>query len=267
MARAHGLFAEPLVPPLPVLLGALLLAAAWLGYGLGCRRLPPRRRQFWLFHGALLLAALSLFGPLDDWAQASAAWHMTQHMLLMLVIAPLLVLARPLPQWRRLLGRRADGLWRGPLRLARLPLACAVLHGALIWIWHAPLPYRLALDNPWWHLFEHACFLFSAWLFWWAVLHAAARQQGRALLALLLTSMHTGLLGALLTFARLPLYREGGALADQQLAGLLMWVPGGLLYLAAAAWCTRRWLVRLGRRASHGPPDSVYPQARDDGFS
>ncbi|WP_349617452.1 cytochrome c oxidase assembly protein [Azotobacter salinestris] len=253
-AQAHGLFDEDLGPllgeRLPVLLGAALLAAAWIGYEGGCRRRPPARRQRALLHAGFLLAALSLFGPLDEAAETSAAVHMLQHMLLMLAIAPLLVLARPLPQWRSLYGPRLDPLWLGPLRLARWPLACAVLHGALIWIWHAPGPYRLALDNLWWHFFEHACFLFSAWLFWWSVLRAGPRNQGRALLALLLTSMHTGLLGALLSFARVPLYREADELGDQQLAGLLMWVPGGLVYLAAALWCGQRWWQRLLRRST-----------------
>lgn len=253
-AQAHGLFdqglGQLLGERLPVLLGAALLAAAWIGYAGGCRRRPAALRQRLLLHGSFLLAALSLFGPLDEAAETSAALHMLQHMLLMLAVAPLAVLARPLPQWRSLCGPRLDLLWRGPLRLARRPLACAVLHGALIWIWHAPGPYRLALDNLWWHLVEHACFLLSAWLFWWSVLRAGPRQQGQALLALLLTSMHTGLLGALLSFARMPLYRATGDLGDQQLAGLLMWVPGGLVYLLAALWCGLRCWQRLLRRSA-----------------
>lgn len=251
---AHGLFDEGLGhvlgERLPVLLGAGLMAVAWAGYEAGCRRRPAPLRQRALLHAGFLVAALSLFGPLDEAAETSAALHMLQHMLLMLVIAPLVVLARPLPQWRSLSGPRLDRLWHGPLRLARRPLACAVLHGALIWIWHAPGPYRLALDNLWWHLVEHACFLFSAWLFWWSVLRARPRNQGHALLALLLTSMHTGLLGALLTFARAPLYRIAGDLGDQQLAGLLMWVPGGLAYLLAALWCGQRWWRRMLRRSA-----------------
>jgi cytochrome c oxidase assembly factor CtaG len=211
--------------------------------------------EFWLFQAGVALAWLAMFGPLDEWAEDNAAWHMTQHMLLMLAIAPLWALARPLPQWRALFGAPIGRLWRLPLRTVRRPLFAALLHGALIWLWHAPRPYRLALEQPWWHLVEHACFLFSAWLFWWAVLRAAPRRQGEALLALLFTSMHTGLLGALLTFARLPLYRDTGSFGDQQLAGLLMWVPGGVIYLGAACWCGQRWLRRLWLRRG----------SRDDG--
>jgi putative membrane protein len=174
-----------------------------------------------------------------------------QHMLLIAVIAPLWVFARPLPQWRAALGERARWLWLWPLNAARLPLTMAMVHGVVIWVWHAPRLYMVAVENPWWHVVEHACFLFSAGLFWWAVLTPSAPNRGRAMLALLLTLMHTGLLGALLTFARTPLYREAIDLHDQQLAGLIMWVPGGAIYLVAAAWCAHLWMRQLERRSTH----------------
>ena len=113
------------------------------------------------------------------------------------------------------------------LRSGRYPVALAMLHGAMIWVWHTPSLYMLALDNTWWHAIEHACFLFSAWLFWWSCLRANPRQVPHALMAILLTLMHTGLLGALLTFGNTTFYGESRDLADQQLAGLLMWVPFG----------------------------------------
>ena len=243
-ALAHGLFDAVLAERLPLWLSALLMLAAWVLYLLGSRRVPPRRWDTACFHLALLLSVLAIFGPLDDWAQTSASWHMTQHMLFILVIGPFAALARPLPQWRGVLGRVGQPLWTGLLRGARHPGALALLHGAVIWIWHVPRLYQLALDNLWWHAIEHACFLLSAWLFWWAVLHAPARQAPQALLAILLTLMHTGLLGALLTFAPAPFYGDARSLADQQLAGLLMWVPGGLLYLLGAGWVAWRWLGR-----------------------
>jgi cytochrome c oxidase assembly factor CtaG len=172
---------------------------------------------------------------------------MTQHMLFILVIGPLAALARPLPQWRSVLGRIGQPLWNPLLRSARHPGALALLHGAVIWIWHVPRLYQLALDNLWWHAIEHASFLLSAWLFWWAVLRAPPRQAPQALLAVLLTLIHTGLLGALLTFAPLSFYGDARSLADQQLAGLLMWVPGGVLYLLGAGWVAWRWLGREAR--------------------
>jgi putative membrane protein len=249
-ASAHSLIDGALAQRLPALLTGLLLATAWLVYLAGCRRVAPRPGRAWLFHGSAGLAGLSLLGPFDDWAKTGAALHMAQHMLLICVIAPFWVLARPLPQWRAALGGRLRRLWLWPVQAAQHPLAMTAVHGAMIWFWHAPRPYLLALDNPWWHAIEHACFLFSAGLFWWAVLRAKAANRGRAMLALWITLMHTGLLGALLTFARTPLYGDASDLADQQLAGLIMWVPGGLVYLLAAAGCGHLWLRQLWRRST-----------------
>lgn len=248
--RAHGLFDVHSFERLPLLLTALLLGSAWLLYGLGVRRVAPHRGEALCMHLAMLLAVLAIFGPLDEWAEISTSWHMTQHMLFIVVIAPLWALARPLPQWRALTGRLGQSLWTWILRAGRHPTALALVHGAVIWIWHTPRLYQLALDNLWWHAIEHGCFLFSGWLFWWSVLRIPPRKTPVALLAILLTLMHTGLLGALLTFASVPLYGDTRDLADQQLAGLLMWVPGGLVYLMGAGWIAWRWLGRA--RQSQG---------------
>jgi cytochrome c oxidase assembly factor CtaG len=251
-ASAHD--ALPAVPPavaadsLPTLLVAFVLAAGGFAYLAGARRVPPHAWQRRALGAALAIGALSLLGPFERWAQPGAAAHMVQHMLLIAVVAPLAVLAQPWPQWQAALGAGARGAWRAVAPAARRPLVAAALHGALIWTWHTPRAYGLALDGPWWHVLEHASFALSAWLFWHAVLRAGPRGQAQALLALLLTSLHTGLLGALLTFARAPLYADAVSLADQQLAGLIMWVPGGGAYLAAATWCGQRWLRRLWRR-------------------
>ena len=258
-AQAHGLLDSHLAERLPLLLSVLLLGTAWVLYGLGARRVRPHGLEALWLHLAMLIAVLAVFGPLDDWAETSTSWHMFQHMLFMLVVAPLWALARPLPQWRAVCGPLLQPLWRGVLRVGRYPMPLAMLHGALIWIWHSPSLYILALENLWWHMLEHASFLFSAWLFWWACLRAPPRQVPQALLAILLTLMHTGLLGALLTFGNSSFYGAERDLADQQLAGLLMWVPGGLVYLAAAGWITWRWLARSWRhqQGAQAPSDSV----------
>lgn len=227
------------------LLGALALAAFWLAYVVGSWRAPPKLRHALAFHSGVLLAYLAVLGPLDDWAETSAAAHMTQHMLFMVVIAPLWVVGRPLPQIAVGGGGILALLWRPMLRFARHPMLAAWLHGAVIWFWHMPGFYILALQNPWWHTLEHACFLVSAGLFWWAVLKSSQRQAPWALLAVLLTLVHTGFLGAILTFAQAPLYGEGRGLQDQQLAGLIMWVLGAIPYLLAAAWVGHRWYRRL----------------------
>jgi len=240
-AGASGSFAQA-----PVWLAQFLFTMAWLAYAGGAIRQGPRFGPHLAFHTTMLTAGLALFGPLDTLAQDSTAWHMGQHMLLIVVVAPLAVLARPLPQWRALLGAQVDVLWRRLHRLSRDPLRCALLHAAAIWFWHAPGPYIAAVQTPAWHVLEHASFLFSGWLFWWSVLRPGRAGVLPAALALLFTVMHTGLLGALLSFASAPLYASGpAALADQQLAGLVMWIPGGLVYLLAAVWAAWRWLDTL----------------------
>lgn len=244
-AFAHSPFAIGEVA-LPTSISAALLALAWLLHPVGCHRQRHRNGAGKIigFHCTMALLALTLFGPLDDWAEHSAAAHMSQHMLLMLVIAPLGVLVNPLPVWRAALGARSDWLWRALLAVARRPMAATLLHALAIWGWHAPAAYLLALRDPLWHVIEHACFLLSAWWFWWPVLRGPRSRAGDQMLALTTTMVHTGLLGALLTFSGRILYADGDArtLMDQQLAGLIMWVPGSLLYLAALGWCLRRWL-------------------------
>jgi len=226
-----------------------LFTMAWLTYTWGAMRQRPRFGPRLAFQTTMLIAGLALFGPLDTLAERDTAWHMVQHMLLVVVVAPLAVLARPLVQWRAALGPLADALWRNIHQLSRRPMSCALLHAVAIWFWHAPGPYIAALQGPGLHVLEHACFLFSGWLFWWAVLRPGRVGVLSAAMALLFTVMHTGLLGALLSFASAPLYGSGpGALADQQLAGLVMWIPGGLVYLAAATWAAWRWLGTLDAR-------------------
>lgn len=226
-------------------LSAVLLTALWLVYWVGSWRVASAWPRSLVFHLATALCFVAVLGPLDKWAETSAAAHMAQHMLFMVVIAPLWVLARPLPQLSAGSGKILALVWQPLLRCARYPLQMAWLHGAVIWFWHLPAFYLLALDNPWWHSVEHACFLLSAGLFWWAVLNSSRNNTHWALLALLLTLVHTGFLGAILTFATRPLYGAGRGLEDQQLAGLIMWVLGAIPYLLASGWIGQRWYRRL----------------------
>lgn len=230
---------------LPLFLAKVFLFIGWAAYMAGASRsTPPLDRQL-VFHGSVALATLAMFGPIDRWASHNTAWHMVQHMMLIMVIAPLLVLARPLATWRAAVGGAADRLWRVLHRLSRHPLRCAVLHAAAIWIWHAPAPYLAALSDSGLHVIEHFSFLFTGWIFWWSVLRPGRHALLKAALALLFTGIHTGLLGALLTFAPVVLYTgESRSLADQQLAGLMMWIPAGTIYMLAAGWAVLRWFAK-----------------------
>ena len=227
------------------LLSLLALLMFWIFYLLGVKRKRPSHYQIFLFHLAAILCGFAVLGPLDDWAKNSSAAHMVQHMLLMVVIAPLWVLSKPLAQIIAGSGRLWAWLWRPMLLLTRYPLTTAYIHGAAIWFWHMPYFYMLAVGNVWWHALEHLLFLLTAGLFWWAVFKGSRHNTPWALLALLFTIMHTGFLGALLTFASEPLYGEARNLGDQQLAGLIMWVGGAVTYLTAAAWVGNNWQKQL----------------------
>lgn len=240
-AYAHNPFSGSVEQRLAGTVSALLLLGFGLLYVRGSNRVSPRFSHEVGFYLVCVICAIAVLGPLDELARNSTAAHMTQHMLLIVVIAPLWVLTRPLPQ---LVAGGLRGLlpfWKPMLGLVRQPITTAMLHGAAIWIWHIPFFYMLAVESPGWHTFEHTCFLVTAGLFWWAVLRSNRRTMPQAMLALLLTLMHTGFLGAVLTFARVPLYDEARSLEDQQLAGLIMWVAGAFPYLSGMAWVTRRW--------------------------
>lgn len=222
----------------------LLLGGLWALYLVGQRRHAPPRWRANLFHLACAVALFTLLGPLDDWAESSTAAHMVQHMLMMIIIAPLWVLSRPFPQWFHA-GLKRLAKWHRVARASQYPLTMAYLHAAAIWFWHLPKPYMLAVGNPWWHWAEHLSFLATAVGFWWPVLLGGRNNRPFALLAVLFTLMHTGFLGAVLTFAADLLYDEARTIADQQLAGLIMWVGGGVPYLIAASWVSYRWLREL----------------------
>jgi putative membrane protein len=209
----------------------LLLAAALVLYGLGLQRLWRRAgrgrgisfKDVASFMLGWLVAAVALFSPLEHAAERLLWTHTVQHELLMVVAAPLIALGRPLEAWSCIVPLRAP-------RLLSDPLFAWALHALGVWAWHAPALFLAALGNEWLHLAQHASFFLPATLFWWSVF------AGRPLISLVLlfgTMMHAGALGFLMAFSGTPWY-TGYALDDQRLAGLLMWLPAGTAYPAAA---------------------------------
>jgi putative membrane protein len=202
------------------------------------------------FAGGWSSLSLALVSPLDALGERLFSAHMVQHELLMIVAAPLFVLARPLEAWTWGLPyawrRRASRIARASIMqkvctALTAPLWAWALHAAALWGWHVPALFNAALTSEGVHTAQHASFFASALLFWWAAVgRVAARKPGLALALLFTTMLHTGALGALLTFARSAWYAYEATLAyglspldDQQLGGLIMWVPGGAAYLAA----------------------------------
>jgi putative membrane protein len=206
------------------------------------------------FAAGWLFLWIALVSPLDAFGSRSLWGHMVQHELMMVLAAPLLVLGRPLEVWtwalpaaaRRSVGRIARArLLRACWSRLLSPLVAGTLHGIAIWVWHAPALFQGALVDETMHTLQHSSFLAAGLVFWGAVFHRRRSRDtaGPAVLMLLGTLVHTGMLGALMTFSgRLwyPLYAERAyatglaALDDQALAGLIMWVPGGVMYIATA---------------------------------
>jgi putative membrane protein len=258
---------------------ALLVAALW--YSLGVRRLWPhtraRRVLAWraaAFGAGWLALTAALLAPLDEAAQRSFAFHMIQHEVLMLIAAPLLVIGRGLPTFlwalpaaaRRVAGRATKRSWlKRSWSALTAPLSAWLLHAAALWLWHLPAFFNAAVVNATIHDWQHSTFLATALVFWHALLrHGAHGARGMALLYLFTTTIHTGVLGAMLTFAPRPFYRtlDPGLfdatgltpLEDQQLGGLIMWVPGALVYVSVALVLAARWLRALDTSSEAARP-------------
>jgi len=253
------------------------LAVSAVLYCIGLVRLWHRAglsRGVRLWQAACFVAAWfllfgSLVAPLHWLGGRLFAAHMVEHEILMAVAAPLLVVARPLgamlwalPRaWRQGSGRLAQAplvaaLWQ---RLTD-PLVATILHGIAIWAWHVPAFFDAGLASERLHWLQHFSFFVTALLFWWSLVRGRGRERayGAAVFYLFATSLHSGFLGILLAVARQPLYpmQTSGALEwdltpleDQQLAGLIMWVPGGLVYAAAALVMAGIWIARSGSHA------------------
>ena len=262
----------------PFLLATLVLAALVHRRGrarLGRRITGPReKRRAVAFYGGLAVMAAALMSPLDALAHTLFSGHMSQHLLLMVVAAPLLVYGRPtaalvagLPAGGRDLVRQSD--LRGTLRALRNPLGVWIIGAVALWAWHMPALYEAALANEPLHVLEHAPFFGAAVLFWSVVLSSGTRRGVPRPIAIVLvfaSGVQSSALGAVLLFASTPLYdvhAEGArvwdvsALSDQQLAGALMWSPPALLYIVVMGWLLVRWFAEMDDAA----PDAALVTA------
>jgi cytochrome c oxidase assembly factor CtaG len=238
-----------------------LAVAAWL-YVRGARvqrvSTPRQLVFFWCGWVSLLIALIS---PLHPMGEALFSAHMTQHEILMLVSAPLLVLSRPLVtflwgmpfEWRRIIGQWAKSDYvHGSWMFLTAPFTGWCIHAVAIWSWHAPFLFNLTLTSELAHSAQHLSFFLSALLFWWALFYAHGRKTyGAGVLYLFTTAIHTGILGALLTFSPRIWYSSYVSttqawgltpLQDQQIGGLIMWVPASLVYLVAGLCLFAAWL-------------------------
>ena len=215
-----------------------------------------------------LSIVVALVSPLHTWGRVLFSAHMTQHEVLMLVAAPLLVLGRPLVifLWslpssaaRRMARWSKSAAWDRSWRLVSNAFAAFLIHMVALWIWHIPVLFEATIDNNFVHALQHVSFLFSALLFWWAVMHGRQKAigYGLAVLYLFTTALHSGLLGALLTFTNTvwyPAYRSTtqswglSPLEDQQLGGLIMWVPAAVVYIISGIALFAGWMRESEKR-------------------
>jgi putative membrane protein len=214
----------------------LLLALSLLAHAAFRWSAPGRRHWLAAAFGLVLLLFVSPFCALTS---ALFSARVTHHVLLTAVVAP--VLAFSIKPGLRVQGSLA--FWTG-------------VQALLFWVWHAPPFYAAALSSNAVYWAMQATLLGSAMCFWLALRRASATSAVAGLLA---TTIQMGLLGALITFAASPLYAPHLAttepwgfspLEDQQLAGLIMWVPSAGIYLAAALFVARRWLADDSRVAA-----------------
>lgn len=248
----------------------MILAAGAVAYAIGFVRLrrgsisgrSVHARRAGLFAAGWLSIAASLLSPLHGLGLRSFTAHMIEHEILMLLAAPLFAISHPvgvllwaLPPAAR---KRAGGISRNGCYAAAwaalsAPVAATVLQAVLLWLWHVPALFDRALVSEGWHVAQHASILLSATLFWWSIERASSRagRHGVAGLLLFVTAMQSGLLGALMAFSGSPWYAQYAALGlegiladplqDQQMAGFIMWIPGGAVHAAAAIYFLKRW--------------------------
>jgi cytochrome c oxidase assembly factor CtaG len=249
----------------PLVTGPLLVSA--LLYAVGFARLWRRsdqgraslRRGAFLFGAGWLTLAAAIVSPLHEAGESSFAFHMIEHELIMLPAALLLVASRPGAAMLWALPPATRGMFAGaarggkPLwRLLTDPLFATLLQLAALWAWHAPALFDLALAGEGWHVAQHLSFFVTALIFWWAMAHGGTGRYALSAFCLFLTSLAGGALGVLMAVSTSPWYAGYAAMGmtasgltpaeDQQLAGAIMWVPGGAFHGAAALFFLWKWL-------------------------
>ena len=270
VAHAHGAGGDNGVEPWI----ATSLALTAIAYVTGLSRIWTRagmdrgisRGQAASFACGWLSLVVAASATFERFSAQSFSLHMIEHEMLMLVAAPLLVAGRPLAvfAWTFPRGVRAH-LRLSPtgrvhtawVWLTAPAVATFVQLGAL-WAWHAPGWFDAALGDRSLHALQHTTFLFTALCFWWAVREGLAGRAASSCASLFVTMIGSGALGALLTFSSALWYPAYAAvtsplgwtpLEEQQVGGLLMWIPGGTLYMAVALWRVHRGLAAMPRSA------------------
>lgn len=239
-------------------------------YILGVRSLWKRagmgsgisRMRVITFGVAMIVLFLALVSPLDALSDELFTAHMIQHLLIVLIAAPMFVIGRfALAFAWALPARSIPRQWIQTWDVLIRPMTASLLHASVMWIWHMPRLYEASLHNEWIHFLEHASFFLTALLFWQSFSDLTedahmgrSAKFGMGILSVFGVALVSGLLGVLIAFspyAWYPSYIHETAryglttLEDQQLAGTIMWVPSGVVYLLAAMGVMTRWLFAM----------------------
>jgi cytochrome c oxidase assembly factor CtaG/cytochrome c2 len=259
----------------PWIVASLAVAMVW--YCIGLQRIRRRVGSGRIaridavaaFAAGIGVLVIALLSPIDRFGEQLFSVHMVQHLLLIMVAAPLLAWSRPTLVFiwafplrgRKGVGRAWTGAGlRGAIRGIMHPLPVWLLFTGSFVFWHFPRPYGWALANEWVHAAEHLSFFVTALMFWTIVFEPATTRRlsyGATLVFVSTNAILSGLPGALMILAPRPLYTVHAAgvaawhltlIQDQQLAGLIMWIPGGLVYVIAVCFVFVRWLAEPDRR-------------------
>jgi cytochrome c oxidase assembly factor CtaG len=263
----------------PWLWAAIVLSAFVYTRGWRALNRHDAKRWDWTRLAAFLLGLATIFfalaSPLESFAALLLQAHMAQHMLLLMVAPPLIWLGAPLLPMLRGLPKPIRTVWIAPVLRSALsrevfkqlthPLVAWPLFVGVMWLWHTPRGYELALDDGVWHVVQHVCFLGTGLLFWYPVIspYPSRPQWSRWIVLpyLILADVQNTVLAAWLTFSARPLYahytempRIGrwSVLEDQQAAGVLMWVPGSIVFLVPVFW--------IGVKTLYGPKAAKPPK-------
>jgi cytochrome c oxidase assembly factor CtaG len=256
------------LPPLLACAAAAALYALGGAGRVGTGRRGRRRREASFYLG-VAVTFVALEPPFDDWADTSFAMHMAQHVVLLTIAPPLLVLGRPWPRmWMPFPSRArkaaarglAVGRWSAPLRVGarwatKPPVAVALLTAVLV-VWHLPALYGAAVEHESIHFLEHFCFVAAALVFWGPLLDAPPIRSRidhlRRAACFAAAAVPGFVLAIVLAYASHPLYPVYADLShrafglspsgDQQIAAGVMWVPGSLAYFVAFIVSVYRWL-------------------------
>ena len=255
----------------------LLLTSA---YTIGAMRLATRSDKdgrFWYKFTAsvlgLVLLATALAGPLDHYSGHLFAAHMSQHIVIAMFAAPLLLLARPMPAYIWALPRPLrvgvgtaltnSGVIIKVMRILTRPSVALPLFIGTLYAWHIPAAYNQSLEDEWLHLFMHFTMFTTAVLFWWPIIGPPPIRtkltHPQRIVYLLLAVTPTAVLAAIITLSKSVLFDfyldspghfSWSPTEDQRTGGLLMWIPGNFVYLTTVTILFFRWFKEEEQKTS-----------------